>query len=71
LAISALMSSKSNTVNRGDDTREWGIRVGATETTYFNSVNRNKGSACPDLQKPEGQRKLANYRSSAMWSSRA
>jgi crotonobetainyl-CoA:carnitine CoA-transferase CaiB-like acyl-CoA transferase len=41
---------------RGDDTRDWGIRVGATETTYFNSVNRNKRSVCLDLQTEEGQR---------------
>jgi len=27
---------------RGDDTRDWGMRIGATETAYFNSVNRNK-----------------------------
>ncbi|MBA5760305.1 CoA transferase, partial [Escherichia coli] len=24
---------------RGDDTRDWGLRIGDTETTYFNSVN--------------------------------
>ncbi|BBU32001.1 CoA transferase (plasmid) [Burkholderia sp. THE68] len=41
---------------RGDDTRDWGMRVGATETTYFNSVNRNKRSVCLDLQTEEGQR---------------
>ena len=41
---------------RGDDTRDWGMRVGATETTYFNSVNRNKRSVCLDLQTAEGQR---------------
>ncbi|MFM0032431.1 CaiB/BaiF CoA-transferase family protein [Paraburkholderia madseniana] len=41
---------------RGDDTRDWGARVGATETTYFNSVNRNKRSVCLDLQTAEGQR---------------
>src|SRR5450830_1172126 len=40
---------------RGDDTRDWGIRVGSTETAYFNSVNRNKRSVCLDLQTPEGQ----------------
>ena len=40
---------------RGDDTRDWGIRVGASETTYFNSVNRNKRSVCLDLQTAEGQ----------------
>ncbi|HSW16934.1 MAG TPA: CoA transferase, partial [Ramlibacter sp.] len=41
---------------RGDDTRDWGQRIGATETTYFNSMNRNKRSITLDLQKPEGQR---------------
>ncbi len=38
---------------RGDDTRDWGLRVGKTETAYFNSVNRNKRSVTLDLQKPE------------------
>lgn len=40
---------------RGDDTRDWGIRVGKTETAYFNSMNRNKRSVTVDLQTPEGQ----------------
>ena len=40
---------------RGDDTRDWGLRVGATETAYFNSVNRNKRSVSLDLQTNEGQ----------------
>jgi crotonobetainyl-CoA:carnitine CoA-transferase CaiB-like acyl-CoA transferase len=40
---------------RGDDTRDWGIRVGETETTYFNSMNRNKRSITLDLATPEGQ----------------
>lgn len=40
---------------RGDDTRDWGLRVGKTETAYFNSANRNKRSICLDLQTPEGQ----------------
>ncbi|WP_028202575.1 CaiB/BaiF CoA transferase family protein [Paraburkholderia nodosa] len=40
---------------RGDDTRDWGVRVGKTETAYFNSVNRNKRSITLDLQTPEGQ----------------
>ena len=40
---------------RGDDTRDWGIRVGKTETAYFNSMNRNKRSVTVDLQAPEGQ----------------
>jgi crotonobetainyl-CoA:carnitine CoA-transferase CaiB-like acyl-CoA transferase len=38
---------------RGDDTRDWGIRV-AGNTCYFNSVNRNKRSIGVDLGKPEG-----------------
>lgn len=40
---------------RGDDTRDWGLRVGDTETAYFNSMNRNKRSVALDLQTPEGQ----------------
>ncbi|MDM0068934.1 CaiB/BaiF CoA-transferase family protein [Variovorax sp. J31P207] len=40
---------------RGDDTRDWGLRVGKTETAYFNSVNRNKRSVALDLQTAEGQ----------------
>ncbi|HZY19271.1 MAG TPA: CaiB/BaiF CoA-transferase family protein [Ramlibacter sp.] len=40
---------------RGDDTRDWGLRVGKTETAYFNSMNRNKRSVTVDLQAPEGQ----------------
>ena len=39
---------------RGDDTRDWGMRVGKTETTYYNSMNRNKRSITVDLQTPEG-----------------
>ena len=39
---------------RGDDTRDWGMRIGETETTYFNSMNRNKRSITVDLQTPEG-----------------
>ena len=41
---------------RGDDTRDWGLRIGQTETAYFNSVNRNKRSVTVDLKTPEGQR---------------
>jgi len=41
--------------DRGDDTRDWGVRIGKTETAYFNSVNRNKRSLTLDLQTPEGQ----------------
>ncbi|MEJ8857492.1 CaiB/BaiF CoA-transferase family protein [Variovorax robiniae] len=41
---------------RGDDTRDWGIRVGSRNTAYFNSANRNKQSVGVDLQKPEGQK---------------
>jgi crotonobetainyl-CoA:carnitine CoA-transferase CaiB-like acyl-CoA transferase len=39
--------------DRGDDTRDWGLRVGKTETAYFNSMNRNKRSITLDLHKPE------------------
>ena len=39
---------------RGDDTRDWGIRIGKTETTYYNSMNRNKRSVTLDLQSAEG-----------------
>jgi crotonobetainyl-CoA:carnitine CoA-transferase CaiB-like acyl-CoA transferase len=40
---------------RGDDTRDWGLRIGSTETAYFNSVNRNKRSVSLDMQTAEGQ----------------
>ena len=40
---------------RGDDTRDWGLRVGRTETAYFNSMNRNKRSITLDLQDPAGR----------------
>ena len=39
---------------RGDDTRDWGMRIGRTETTYYKSMNRNKRSITVDLQTPEG-----------------
>jgi crotonobetainyl-CoA:carnitine CoA-transferase CaiB-like acyl-CoA transferase len=42
--------------DRGDDTRDWGMRIGETETTYYNSMNRNKRSITVDLQTPEGQK---------------
>lgn len=41
--------------DRGDDTRDWGVRIGATETAYFNSVNRNKRSVALDLQSEAGR----------------
>jgi crotonobetainyl-CoA:carnitine CoA-transferase CaiB-like acyl-CoA transferase len=41
---------------RGDDTRDWGLRVGKTETTYFNSMNRSKRSVTLDLQTARGAR---------------
>lgn len=40
--------------SRGDDTRDWGLRIGQTETTYYNGMNRNKRSVTLDLQTPEG-----------------
>src|SRR5690554_1971679 len=40
---------------RGDDTRDWGVRVGSRNTSYFNSANRNKRSVCLDLQSDEGR----------------
>ncbi|AOO83961.1 CaiB/BaiF CoA transferase family protein [Bosea vaviloviae] len=39
---------------RGDDTRDWGFRLGERNTCYFNSVNRNKRSIGVDVGKPEG-----------------
>lgn len=39
---------------RGDDTRDWGVRVGSRNTSYFNSANRNKRAITLDLQHPDG-----------------
>lgn len=36
----------------GDDTRDWGIRIGETETTYYYAFNRNKKSVVLDLSDP-------------------
>ncbi|HEY0202046.1 MAG TPA: CoA transferase, partial [Burkholderiaceae bacterium] len=46
---------KAEHPDRGDDTRDWGVRVGSTNTAYFNSMNRNKRSMRLNLQTPEGQ----------------
>lgn len=40
---------------RGDDTRDWGLRLGPTNTTYFDTINRNKKSITLDLKTPEAQ----------------
>ncbi len=40
--------------SRGDDTRDWGVRVGTRNTSYFNSANRNKRSVTIDLQSSAG-----------------
>jgi crotonobetainyl-CoA:carnitine CoA-transferase CaiB-like acyl-CoA transferase len=40
--------------SRGDDTRDWGVRVGTRNTSYFNSANRNKRSVTIDLQSAAG-----------------
>lgn len=42
--------------SRGDDTRDWGVRVGTKNTSYFNSANRNKRSVTIDLQSAAGVR---------------
>lgn len=39
---------------RGDDTRDWGLPTGATNTSYFDAANRNKRSIALDLASPEG-----------------
>jgi crotonobetainyl-CoA:carnitine CoA-transferase CaiB-like acyl-CoA transferase len=41
--------------DRGDDTRDWGVRIGARNTSYFNSANRNKRSIALDLQTDAGR----------------
>ena len=38
---------------RGDDSRDWGLRIGKTETAYYNSANRNKRSLTLDLKQPQ------------------
>jgi crotonobetainyl-CoA:carnitine CoA-transferase CaiB-like acyl-CoA transferase len=43
---------------RGDDTRDWGLRTGARNTSYFDSVNRNKTSVAVDLALPEGRERV-------------
>jgi crotonobetainyl-CoA:carnitine CoA-transferase CaiB-like acyl-CoA transferase len=39
---------------RGDDTRDWGVPTSPGNTSYFDSVNRNKRSIGVDLATPEG-----------------
>ncbi|RZT42146.1 CaiB/BaiF CoA transferase family protein [Cupriavidus agavae] len=41
---------------RGDDTRDWGVRIGARNTSYFNSANRNKRAITLDLQTEAGMK---------------
>lgn len=38
---------------RGDDTRDWGARIGETESAYFNAMNRNKRSITLDFKQPD------------------
>ncbi|WP_245965853.1 CaiB/BaiF CoA transferase family protein [Pseudorhodoferax soli] len=40
---------------RGDDTRDWGLRASSGNTAYFNCANRNKQSIGVNLQTPQGQ----------------
>lgn len=40
---------------RGDDTRDWGTKIGKSNTPYFNGANRNKTSVGVDLKTPEGR----------------
>ena len=54
---------------RGDDTRDWGLRIGDTETTYFNSVNRSKRSICLDLQTEAGSALRASWPRRPTWCS--
>ena len=39
---------------RGDDTRDWGVPTTTGNTSYFDSVNRNKRSICVDVATSEG-----------------
>lgn len=39
---------------RGDDTRDWGVRTTPGNTSYFDSVNRNKRSIGINLADPDG-----------------
>ncbi len=39
---------------RGDDTRDWGIRTGPSNTSYFDSVKPQQSSIGIDLADPEG-----------------
>lgn len=40
---------------RGDDTRDWGARIGDGDTSYYYSVNRNKQSLALDLDSADGR----------------
>lgn len=40
---------------RGDDTRDWGTRIGENHSAYFNSVNRNKRSIGVALDTDDGR----------------
>ncbi|WP_202032392.1 CaiB/BaiF CoA transferase family protein [Agrobacterium vitis] len=40
---------------RGDDTRDWGVKIAPGETSYFNSFNRNKKSFPLDLSTDAGR----------------
>jgi crotonobetainyl-CoA:carnitine CoA-transferase CaiB-like acyl-CoA transferase len=42
--------------DRGDDTRQWGVKVGEANTSYYNCANRNKQSICLNLNTERGQR---------------